>query len=64
MKRWPLERQKVSSEIEEGGEPNRPDGADQPRSHDRRDGVGRIVEAIEKVKRKRDQDKAGEQREG
>ena len=58
-----LKRQKVSREIEEGGKGDRADRADQPRADNRRDRIGGVVQAVEKVEGERDDDQADEERE-
>ena len=59
----PSQRQEVSGEVEEGGEGDRPDRLQQPRSHHGRDRVGRVVQSVQKVERERDDDQADQQRE-
>ena len=58
------ERQEVGREVEEGGEGDRLDRAEQLGRDHRGDRIGGVVQAVEEIERQREDDQADEQRQG
>src|SRR3546814_1173317 len=56
------DRQEIGGEVEEGGEQHRLHRTQQSCRDHRRDAVGRIVQAVQKVERQREDDEADEER--